>query len=114
MGLLTDAVRELQRALAAPGSGLREQEALAQCFLDLGRPELALATLEHPAASAVAAGTPSDTLLAVHYVLAESARVVGRLRDARAWYVRVLASDYGFRDAAARLAALPPDPPPTP
>lgn len=114
MGLLTDAVREFQRALAAPGSGLREREALAQCFLDLGRPELALATLEQAAAAALASGAASDMLLGVHYVLAESARVVGRVTDARAWYVRVLASDYGFRDAAARLAALPPDPPPTP
>ena len=108
MGLLADAVREFQRALAAPGSGLREREALAQCFLDLERPELALATLEQVASAAFASGTASDTLLGVHYVLAESARAVGRTDDARAWYVRVLATDYDFRDAATRLAALPP------
>lgn len=108
MGLLTDAVREFQRALAAPGGGLREREALAQSFLDLGRAELALATLERAAADAVAAGADAETLVGVFYVLAESARVVGRADDARAWYVRVLATDYAFRDAAARLAALPP------
>ncbi len=108
MGLLTDAVREFQRALAAPGSGLREREALAQCFLDLNRPELALATLEPAADAAAAAGVPPETLVGVHYVLAEAARAVGRVDVARAWYVRVLATDYGFRDAATHLAALPP------
>ncbi len=107
MGLLGDAVREFQRALAAPGSGLREREALAQCFLDLSRPELALAALEEVAAAAAATAS-GETLIGVHYVLAEAARLVGRTDDARAWYVRVLASDYAFRDAAARLAALPP------
>ncbi len=108
MGLLSDAVREFQRALSAPGSGLREREALAQCFLDLARPELALATLEQVAAAALASGTAADTLVGVHYVLAESARAVGRVNDARGWYVRVLATDYAFRDAAMHLAALPP------
>lgn len=111
MGLLPDAVREFQRALSAPGSGLREREALAQCFLDLDRPELALATLEQVAAAAFASGTAGDTLVGVHYVLAEAARAVGRTDDARAWYVRVLATDYEFRDAATRLAALPPPSP---
>ncbi len=108
MGLLSDAVREFQRAAGAPGGGLREREALAQCFLDLGRSELALATLEHAAAAAAAAGQSGEMLLGVHYVLAESARAIGRTDDARDWYVRVLATDYGFRDAATRLAALPP------
>ncbi|HEY0776992.1 MAG TPA: hypothetical protein VGD56_03405 [Gemmatirosa sp.] len=108
MGLLTEAVREFQRALAAPGSGLREREALAQCFLDMQRPELALAALEQAAADAVASGAAAETLVGVHYVLAEAARAVGRVDGARAWYVRVLATDYGFRDAATHLAALPP------
>ena len=108
MGLLADAVREFQRALAAPGGGLREREALAQCFLDFGRPELALAALEEHAAAAVAANASAEMLIGVHYVLAEAARRVGRTDDARAWYVRVLASDYAFRDAAAHVAALPP------
>ncbi|GJG88405.1 hypothetical protein tb265_35860 [Gemmatimonadetes bacterium T265] len=108
MGLLSDAVREFQRALGAPGSGLREREALAQCFLDLGRPELALVTLEVAASAALASGTASETLVGVHYVLAEAARAVRRTDDARTWYARVLAADYTFRDAARQLAALPP------
>ena len=108
MGLLTDAVREFQRALASPGSGMREREALAQSFLDLARPELALVTLEDAAADAVADGAPADMLVGVHYVLAEAARAVGRTDAARGWYVRVLATDYDFRDAATHLAALPP------
>jgi hypothetical protein len=39
--------------------------------------------------------------------LASAFERLGRVAEARRWYVRVLALDYSFRDAAPRLASLP-------
>lgn len=111
MGLLDEAIVEFQRAVRAPGRPLRALEALAQCFLDAGQPELALTTLHEPAVAAAASGVGDASLVAVHYLMGAAADAVGRRDDARRWLVRVVATDVRFRDAASRLAALPP---PTP
>lgn len=111
MGLLDEAIVEFQRAALAPGRPLRALETLAQCFLDAGQPELALTTLHEPAAAAVASGVGDASLVAVHYLMGAAAEALGRRDDARRWFVRVVATDFRFRDATSRLAALPP---PTP
>jgi tetratricopeptide (TPR) repeat protein len=108
MGLLEEAVVEFQRAALAPGRPLRALEALGQCFLDAGQPEVALVTLEAPAAAAAASGVGDASLVAVHYLMGAAAEALGRRDDARRWLVRVVATDVRFRDAASRLAALPP------
>jgi tetratricopeptide (TPR) repeat protein len=108
MGLVEEAIVEFQRAARAPGSPLRTLEALAQCFLDMRQPELALSTLERPATAAAREGAGDAALVGVHYLMGAAAQALGRPDDARHWLVRVVATDVRFRDAATRLAALPP------
>lgn len=111
MGLIDEAIVEFQRAARAPGRPLRALEALAQCFLDAGQPEVALSTLRAPAEAAADLGSGDAALVGVHYLMAVAAQALGRPDDARRWLVRVVATDVRFRDAAARLAALPPPSP---
>jgi tetratricopeptide (TPR) repeat protein len=111
MGLVEEAIVQFQRAAQAPGRPLRAVEALGQCFLDAGHPELALSTLAEPVAAAAARGDGDASLVAVHYLMGAAAQALGRPDDARRWLVRVVATDVRFRDASSRLAALPP---PTP
>ena len=112
MGLLEEAIGEFQKAARAPGRPLRALEALAQCFLDRDEPELALSALAGVAgdvaapAAAAPAGIADERLVGVCYLLGLASERVGRAEDARRWYLRVLATDYQFRDAAHRLASL--------
>jgi tetratricopeptide (TPR) repeat protein len=108
MGLVEEAIVEFQRAAGAPGRPLRVLEALAQCFMDIGQPEVALSTLEGAVAAAADSGTGDASLVGVHYLMGSAAQALGRPDAARRWLVRVVATDVRFRDAAARLAALPP------
>lgn len=110
MGLVEEAIVQFQRAAQAPGRPLRALEALGQCFLDAGQPELTLSTLTGPAAAADAS-VGDASLVAVHYLMGAAAQALGRPDDARRWLVRVVATDVRFRDASRRLAALSP---PTP
>ena len=111
MGLVDEAIVEFQRAALAPGRPLRALEALAQCFLDVRQPDVALSTLEAAVAEAAAAGAGDASLVGVHYLMGAAAQALGRPDDARRWFVRVVATDVRFRDAAARLAALSPPSP---
>jgi tetratricopeptide (TPR) repeat protein len=113
MGLLEEAIGEFQKAARAPGRPLRALEALASCFLEREQPELVLSTLAPVAAGLTGAAPGGDQApqqVAVCYLLGAASEAVGRTEDARAWYLRVLATDYAFRDAAARLASLSPPP----
>ena len=112
MGLLDEAIGEFQKAARTPDRPLRALEALAGCFLESGQPELVLSTLAGvgPAladgATVAAAEAPSHVALC--YLLGAASQEVGRVDDARRWFLRVLAIDYAFRDAAVRLASLSP------
>jgi tetratricopeptide (TPR) repeat protein len=110
MGLLDEAIGAFQRASRDPAAPLRGLEALAQCFLDRGDPELAIATLAGVARTLDERpiGPDGASTVGVCYLLGASAQQLGHHADARRWFVRVLALDYAFRDAAARLASLPP------
>lgn len=110
MGLLDEAIHAFQRAARAPGLPLRALESLGQAFLDRGEPALAQAALAR-AARALDAPGPLEgdaSTVGLCYLVASAAERLGQADEARRWYVRVLALDYSFRDAAARLASLPP------
>ncbi|GLC27528.1 tetratricopeptide repeat protein [Roseisolibacter agri] len=111
MGLLEEAIGEFQKAARAPGRPLRAMEALASCFLERGEPDLVLSTLA-PVAGTLSGDAPATSeapqQVALCYLLGAASQEVGRVDDARAWYLRVLATDYAFRDAATRLASLSP------
>jgi tetratricopeptide (TPR) repeat protein len=108
MGLLDEAIGALQKAARAPGRPLRAIEALGQCFLDRGEPALALAALDSVARELEAGrGADDASAVGVCYLLADACERLGRAAEARRWFVRVLAIDFTFRDAAPRLASLP-------
>jgi hypothetical protein len=52
-------------------------------------------------------GADDASAVGVCYLLATACERLGRVAEARRWFVRVLAIDFTFRDAAARLASLP-------
>jgi tetratricopeptide (TPR) repeat protein len=111
MGLLEEAIGEFQKAARAPDGPLRALEALAECFLERGEPQLVLSTLAGASAQLTrAAPTAADASqhVALCYLLGAASQDVGRTEEARGWFLRVLATDYAFRDAAARLASLSP------
>jgi len=115
MGLLDEAVTQFQRASRAPGRPLRAIEALGQCFIDLGQPELALESLRRAipdgASGASVGALPDEQLVGVLYLLGVASEQTQRTEAAGAYYRRVLATDIQFRDAGRRLAQLPPPQP---
>jgi tetratricopeptide (TPR) repeat protein len=111
MGLLEEAIGEFQKAARSPDRPLRALEALAECFLEREEPQLVLSTLAGVATQlgvGAAPGSDASQHVALCYLLGAASQEVGRTDEARGWFVRVLATDYAFRDAAIRLASLSP------
>jgi tetratricopeptide (TPR) repeat protein len=106
MGLIDEAISEFQKAAQSPSAALRAHEALGQCFLDRGSPELAVVTLERAVADSTDGNREESRLLGVLYLLGEAHVRLGRTAPARACFERVIANDIEFRDAASRLTLL--------
>lgn len=106
MGLIDEAISEFQKAVQSPNASLRAREALGQCFLDRGSPELAAATLERAVAERGAIGVDESRLLNVWYLLGDAHARLGRVAPARECFERVVANDIEFRDAITRLTQL--------
>ncbi|MFN9203382.1 MAG: tetratricopeptide repeat protein [Gemmatimonas sp.] len=105
MGLLDDAVAEFQTALRSRAHRLPAYEALGQCFVELGRHQVAATVLSRALHEP---GLDDEQRVGVLYFLARSSEALQRLDEARSYYQRVYAIDIQFRDVAARLAALEP------
>src|SRR4029453_11070847 len=93
MGLLEEAATQFQRASRAPGRPLRAIEALGQCLVDLGHPELALEALRRGAEDGTPGATPlpDQQLVGVIYLLGVASEQTQRSDAACAYYRRVLA-----------------------
>jgi tetratricopeptide (TPR) repeat protein len=103
MGLLDDAIAQLQRALRGGAHLLATLEVLGECFIGRGEPERAALVLQR---AAELRGAGGQELVGVLYWLGRSYEELGELAEARAAYERVAASDVGFRDVAERLGTL--------
>ncbi len=102
MGLLDEAIGELQKALRSNEGRLRTSEALGQCFFEQGRPAVAEAVLR-----SVDKDEASDAeKIGVLYWLGRALEAQGKTKNARNCYERVLAIDIGFHDVADRITAL--------
>ena len=103
MGLLDEAIAELQKALRAPEGKLRTSEALGVCFIDKGAYVVAESILrrglELPASS-------DQERLGVLYWLGRALEEQGKKAEAREQYGRVFAVDIRFKDVGARSRAL--------
>lgn len=103
MGLLDDAIGQLQLALRAGANPLATLEVMGECFLEKNEPSLAARVLTR---ATQLRDTSDVEMVGVHYLLGRCEEVLGHPGEARGCYERVVAVDIGFRDAAARLDAL--------
>src|SRR5437016_4307278 len=103
MGLLDEAIAELQKALRAPDGKLRSSEALGVCFLDKGAYVVAESILRR-ALDLPASG--DQERLGVLYWLGRALEELGKRVEARELYGRVFAVDIRFRDVRERAKAL--------
>jgi tetratricopeptide (TPR) repeat protein len=103
MGLLDEAIAELQKALRAPDGKLRSSEALGVCFFDKGAYVVAESILRR-ALDLPASG--DQERLGVLYWLGRALEEQGKRVEARDLYGRVFAVDIRFRDVRERAKAL--------
>lgn len=100
MGLLDEAIVEFQKALRGTGRRLRTFEALGECFVEKEQFQLASATLRRALQET---NEEDDQFVGVWYLLGVSLDALDQREEAVKLYERVLAVDYGFRDAADRV-----------
>ena len=103
MGLLDEAIAELQKALRAPEGKLRTSEMLGICFFEKGAFGVAESILRR-GLDLPASG--DQERLGILYWLARALEHQGKKADARDLYGRVFAVDIRFLDAEQRVKAL--------
>ncbi len=103
MGLLDEAIGELQKALRAPEGRLRSSEALGVCFVEKGAHVVAESILRR-ALELPASG--DQERLGILYWLGRALEEQGKRAEARELYGRVFAVDVRFLDVGARSKAL--------
>src|SRR2546425_897673 len=103
MGLLDEAIAELQKALRAPEGKLRTSEMLGICFFEKGAYGVAESILRR-GLDLPASG--DQERLGILYWLGRALEQQGRKADARDLYGRVFAVDIRFLDAERRVKAL--------
>ncbi|HEY3219609.1 MAG TPA: tetratricopeptide repeat protein [Gemmatimonadales bacterium] len=103
MGLLDEAIAELQKALRAPEGKLRTSEMLGICFFEKGAFGVA-ETILRRGLDLPASG--DQERLGILYWLGRALEQQGKKADARDLYGRVFAVDIRFLDAEQRVQAL--------
>ena len=103
MGLIDEAIAELQKALRSPEGKLRTSEMLGVCFFEKGAYGVAESILRR-GLDLPASG--DQERLGVLYWLGRALEQQGKKADARDLYGRVFAVDIRFLDAEQRVKAL--------
>ena len=103
MGLLDEAIAELQKALRAPEGKLKSSEALGLCFIEKGAHVVAESILRR-ALELPASG--EQERLAILYWLGRALEAQGKKTEARELYGRAFAVDIRFMDVGERAKAL--------
>ncbi len=103
MGLLDEAVSEFQAALRASAAHLPTYELLGQTFMEMGRTDMAIRSLERALAVDYEI---EDELIGIYYYLARAYEEVGKKDDALEFYDRVFSLDINFADVTERLRTL--------
>lgn len=96
-----EALEALQQVDARSADFAAASALLGEIFLARGQHALALTKLDQ----ALGDAAPSRDTLDAHYAFACALEAAGRPSDAAARYQRILAVDFRYRDAEARLAA---------
>lgn len=103
MGLLEEAIGSFQKASRGTAQRMRASEAIGECFIERGQPEIAISVLER----LLRDPSMSDSMLVgVLYLLGRAAESLARIEESASYFQRVLAVEIDFRDAAARLSSL--------
>ena len=103
MGLVDEAIAEFQKALRAPAGRMRTYEAIGQCFLEKGQPQMAVTILGRALNEK---GVDDEQLISVLYLMGRANEELGRGDQALQFYQRVVVVDIAFRDVADRLHAV--------
>jgi tetratricopeptide (TPR) repeat protein len=108
MGLLDEAIGELQKVCRMAGHGLpaeRAQQAyiwLATCFVEKSVPEASFKWFQR----ALEAAPDEDSRTAVNYELASAYEAAGHKREALAHFMEVYGTNIDYRDVADRIREL--------
>ena len=100
MGLIDEAIAELQKALRGATQRIRAYEALGQCFIDRREYDVAVTVLGRALREP---GMDDEDMIGVLYLLGYASEEGRKPRDAAAYYQRVFAIDIDFRDVSKRL-----------
>jgi len=109
MGLLDEAIGELQKTCQAVDRGVPFPQAmqtytwLAQCFLDKGLPEAAIRWYDK---ALHAPGIDEETRTALHYELAAAYETAGDKSSALKHFMEVYGRNIDYRDVAERIKPL--------
>ncbi len=103
MGLLDEAISEFQSALRASADHLPTYELMGQTFLEMGKNEAAVKSLERALKIPTAV---EDEFLGIYYYLARAYETLGMRDSAVEFYDRVFSLDINFADVTERLRAL--------
>jgi len=109
MGLLDEAIAELQKVCAAIERGqaftqpVQTYTWLAQCFIDKGVPEAAIRWYEK---ALNLNGLDDETRLAINYELGSACETAQDKPAALRYYTNVYGANIDYRDVAERIQAL--------
>jgi tetratricopeptide (TPR) repeat protein len=109
MGLLDEAIGELQKVCAAVDHGhpfnqvMQTYTWLAQCFLDKGVPEAAIRWYEQ---ALKIPNLDQETLVALHYELASAHEAAQNKPAALTHFMEVYGKNIDYRDVSERIKAL--------
>jgi len=109
MGLLDEAIAELQKVCAAVDRGQKFSQTvqtytwLAQCFLDKGVPEAAIRWYEKALAIP---GLDEESRLAINYELGAACETAQDKPGALRYFTNVYGANIDYRDVAERIQAL--------
>ncbi|MFQ6047156.1 MAG: tetratricopeptide repeat protein, partial [Gemmatimonadales bacterium] len=103
MGLLDEAIAELQKALRSSEGRLKSSEALGMCFYEKGQYAVAATVLKR-----AIDGDPrgDDAKIGLLYWLGRCEEEQGKSGAALDYYQRVFAVDIGFQDVSDRVKSL--------
>jgi tetratricopeptide (TPR) repeat protein len=108
MGLLDEAIGELQKVCHLAGNGLTRERAqqayiwLATCFVEKSVPEASFKWFLR----ALDAAPDEESRTAVNYELASAYEAAGRKREALDHFLEVYGSNIDYRDVASRIREL--------
>ncbi len=103
MGLLDEAISEFQQSLRLDSQNLAAFEMLGQCFLEKGKPGMAVRTLQR---ALRASYVIEDDLLGIYYYLGIALEEIGNTDESQEFYEKVFALDINFKDVTDRLRGL--------